>query len=68
MSLSRKYDLGVLNKTSRQCIEHRIFTYRKFEVILKRNSLHENSDKPAFRFDAPTPTNHENMRGSDYFQ
>lgn len=55
MSLSRKYNLGVQNKTSRQCIEHRIFTYRKFEAILKRNSLYETSDKPAFSFDAPPP-------------
>ena len=68
MSLSRKYELGVLNKTCRQCIEHRVFTYRKFEAILKRNSLHEASDEPTFCFDAPTPTNHENMRGSSYFQ
>ena len=68
MSLSRKYELDVLNKTCRQCIEHRVFTYRKFEAILKRNSLHEASDEPTFCFDAPTPTNHENMRGSSYFQ
>ena len=68
MSLSRKYELGVLNKTCRQCIEHRVFTYRKFEAILKRNSQHEASDEPTFCFDAPTPTNHENMRGSSYFQ
>ena len=68
MSLSRKYEPGVLNKTCRQCIEHRVFTYRKFEAILKRNSLHEASDEPAFSFDAPTPTSHENMRGSSYFQ
>lgn len=68
MSLSRKYELSVLNKTCRQCIEHRVFTYRKFEAILRRNSLHEASDEPTFCFDAPTPTNHENMRGSSYFQ
>ena len=68
MSLSRKYELGVLNKTCRQCIEHRVFTYRKFEAILRRNSLHEASDESTFCFEAPTPTNHENMRGSSYFQ
>ena len=68
MSLSRKYELGVLNKTCRQCLEHRVFTYRKFEAILKHNSLHEASDEPTFCLDAPTPTNHENMRGSNYFQ
>lgn len=68
MSLSRKYELGILNKTCRQCIEYRVFTYRKFEAILKRNSLREASDEPAFCFDAPAVTNHENMRGRGYFQ
>ncbi|WP_241160036.1 IS21 family transposase [Parabacteroides sp. ZJ-118] len=67
ISLSRKYERALIDKTCRQCLECRVFSYRKFEAILKRNSLQEPADEPAFRFDAPTPTNHENMRGSAYF-
>lgn len=66
MSLRRKYKLDVFDLTCRQCMEYRVFSYKKFEAILKRNDLESESDEPA-RFDAPTPTNHENMRGSDYF-
>lgn len=68
MSLSRKYELALINQTCRQCLEYKVFTYRKFEAILKHNSLKASADEPAFRFDAPVPTNHENMRGSSYFQ
>lgn len=68
MSLSRKYELDVLNRTCRQCIEYRVFSYRKFEAILKHNSLTASADEPAFRYDAPVPTGHVNMRGSDYYR
>ena len=68
MSLSRKYELEVLNLTCRQCMECKVFSYSKFEAILKRNSLKASADEPAFCFDAPIPTNHANMRGSDYFK
>lgn len=68
MSLNRKYELAVINKTCRQCIECKVFSYRKFEAILKRNSLHDPADEPTFCYEAPTPANHENMRGSSYFQ
>lgn len=68
MSLSRKYELAVLNLTCRQCMEYKVFSYHKFEAILKRNSLKASADEPAFCFDAPVPTNHANMRGSDYFK
>lgn len=68
MSLSRKYELAVINKTCRQCIECKVFSYRKFEAILKHNSLHDSADEPTFCYEAPTPTNHANMRGSSYFQ
>lgn len=67
ISLKRKYDLALINKTCRQCLECRVFSYKKFEAILKHNSLLEPDDESAFCFDAPTPTNHENMRGSAYF-
>ena len=68
MSLSRKYELEVLNLTCRQCLECKVFSYSKFEAILKRNSFKASADEPAFYFDAPVPTNHANMRGSDYFK
>lgn len=68
MSLSRKYELEILNLTCRQCIECRVFSYRKFEAILKHNSLMASSDEPASARKAPISTNHENMRGSNYYQ
>lgn len=68
MSLSRKYELEIVNKTCRQCLECRVFSYRKFEAILKRNSLEASADEPVFSYDAPVPTNHANMRGSSYFK
>ncbi len=68
MSLSRKYELEVLNLTCRQCLECKVFSYNRFEAILKRNSLKASADEPGFRFDAPVPTGHANMRGSDYFK
>ena len=67
ISLSRKYEVAVINKTCRQCLECKVFSYKKFEAILKHNSIQEPDDEPTFCFDAPTPTNHENMRGSTYF-
>ena len=68
MSLSRKYELEIVNKTCRQCLECRVFSYRKFETILKHNSLEASADEPVFSYDAPVPTNHANMRGSSYFE
>lgn len=67
ISLSRKYEVELINRTCRQCLECKVFSYRKFEAILKHNRLQDADDEPAFCFDAPTPTNHENMRGSSYF-
>lgn len=67
MSLSRKYETAIIDKTCRQCIECRVFSYRKFESILKHNSLIASEDEPALCFEAPVPTDHANMRGSDYF-
>lgn len=68
MSLSRKYGLDVLNRTCRQCIECRVFSYRKFEAILKHNSLMSSADEPVSCNEAPVPTDHVNMRGSDYYR
>lgn len=66
MSLKKKYGPDVFDLTCRQCMEYRVFSYRKFEAILKRNELMSESDEHS-HFDTPTPTNHGNMRGSDYF-
>ena len=68
MSMSRKYETDVLNQTCRQCIECRVFSYRRFEAILKHNSLKASADEPTFSYNAPAPTDHANMRGSNYFQ
>jgi len=67
MSFSRRYNIDVLNLTFRQCMECRVFSYHKFEAILKHNDLKASSDEPSLSFEAPVPTNHENMRGKDYF-
>ena len=66
MSLRRKYELEIFDLTCRQCIENKVFTYKKFEAILKHNQLMASSDEPVL-YDAPTPTSHGNMRGRDYF-
>lgn len=66
LSLCRRYDTATMDLTCRQCLEMRIFSYKKFEMILKRNALMAAEDEPAF--DTPTPTNHENMRGREYFR
>ena len=39
-----------------------------FEAILKHNSLEASADEPTYSYDAPAPTDHTNMRGSNYFQ
>lgn len=66
LSQRRKYDQAVFDLTCRQCVQFVVYTYRKFEAILKHNSLAAPADESA-TLDAPAPTNHENMRGSDYF-
>jgi len=66
ISLRRRYEYEVFNLTCRQCIQYKVFSYTKFESILRRNSLEASSDEHAI-YDAPVPTNHENMRGSDFF-
>ena len=68
MSLSRKYEVAIIDKTCRQCRECKVFSYRKFEAILKHNSLIASEDEPTRCFEAPVPTDHANMRGSNYFK
>ncbi len=66
ISLKRKYELDVFNQTCRQCIEYKVFSYRQFEAILKRNQLYAASEE-SVNMTAPTPTSHGNMRGKGYF-
>lgn len=68
MSLSRKYETEILDKTCRQCLECRVFSYSKFEAILKHNSQQASDDEQGFCHAAPVPTGHANMRGSSYFK
>ncbi len=66
MGQRRKCELETFNLTCRQCIENKVFTYKKFEAILKHNQLMASSDEPVL-YEAPTPVCHGNMRGRDYF-
>ena len=43
-----------------------IYSYSKFEAILRRNGVNASADETVI-FHAPTPSNHGNMRGKDYF-
>ena len=62
----RKYESRLVDLTCRQCLENRVFTYKKFEAILKNNYLHQADDEPSLF--APVPTDHANMRGNGYFK
>lgn len=66
MSLRRKYESDVFDLTCRQCIQHGVYSYKKFESILKRNSLFKPADEPTL-FDPPKPTDPNALRGKDYF-
>ena len=62
----RKYEGSLVDLTCRQCLENRVFSYKKFEAILKNNYLHQADDEPSLF--APVPTDHANMRGNGYFK
>ena len=66
ISSYRKYEGHLVDLTCRQCLENRVFTYKKFEAILKNNYLHQADDEPSLF--APVPTDHANMRGNGYFK
>lgn len=66
VSLRRKYDLATFDLTCRQCMEYGIYSYSKFEAILRRNGMNASADETVI-FHAPTPSNHGNMRGKSYF-
>lgn len=66
VSLRRKYDLGTFDLTCRQCMEYGIYSYGKFEAILRRNGMSTSADEKV-TFHTPAPSNHENIRGKSYF-
>jgi len=66
ISSYRKYEGALVDLTCRQCLENRVFTYKKFEKILRNNYLRQADDEPCLF--APVPTDHANMRGNDYFK
>lgn len=44
ISLSRKYEVALINRTCRLCLECKVFSYKRFEAILKHNSLQKSDD------------------------
>lgn len=66
LSSYKKYESSLVDLTCRQCLDNRVFTYKKFEAILKHNYITQSDDEPCLF--APVPTDHVNMRGSDYFK
>lgn len=66
MSLRRKYELDVFDRTCRQCMQYGLYSYKKFESILKRNSLFKPTDEPSL-FDPPSPTDQSALRGKEHF-
>ena len=66
ISSYRKYESPLVDLTCRQCLENRVFSYKRFEAILKNNYLHQADDEPGLF--APVPTDHANMRGNGYFK
>ena len=62
VSLRRKYDLATFDLTCRQCMEYGIYSYSKFEAILRRNGMKASVDETVI-FHAPIPANH----GKSYF-
>jgi transposase len=68
MSLSRKYETSELNEACRQCLNYKVFSYGKFEAILKNIHSRSAADEQTICFEAPVPTDHENMRGRSYYQ
>ncbi len=66
LSSYKKYESALVDLTCRQCLDNRVFTYKKFEAILKHNYITQSDDEPCLF--APVPTDHVNMRGCDYFK
>lgn len=66
LSSYKRYESSLVDLTCRQCLDNRVFTYKKFEAILKHNYITQSDDEPCMF--APAPTDHVNMRGNDYFK
>ena len=62
----RRHESALVDLTCRQCLEHSVFSYRRFESILNHNQITQPDDEPCLF--APVPTGHVNMRGSGYFK
>lgn len=64
LRLSRGYGREQFDAACRACLEHGIFQGKRFESVLKNNLFMV----PDVATEAPVPTNHENMRGNNYYQ
>ncbi len=65
LRLSRNSEREQFDATCRLCLKNSVFRGRRFEAILNSNLLVP-TDVPAS--EAPVPTDHENMRGVNYYQ
>lgn len=65
MGIRRRYEPDRFNAACRICTENSIFTGKRFEDVIK-NTLLIPTDVPVAN--APTPSNHENMRGTSYYK
>lgn len=66
LGLQRRYPPDRFNATCRTCLGAGVFTGKRFEAILK-NTLRVPSDEDVAT-SVPSPTNHGNMRGGNYYQ
>ncbi len=64
IGLTRKYDHSLIDEACKLCMANGVYSCREFERVLKRlkAELAGPSD-----IDAPTPSNHENMRGCNSY-
>lgn len=65
IGLHKKYDEDAFNATCRDSLVNKVFSGRQFEAILKHKTMYP-CDVP--NCDAPVPTNHNNMRGTNYYK
>ena len=66
LSSYRRHESACVDLTCRQCLENRVFSFKKFDAILKHNLMSRQEGEPSLF--APVPTDHANMRGTDYFK
>lgn len=53
LSSYKRYESSLVDLTCRQCLDNRVFTYKKFEAILKHNYITQSDDEPCMF--APVP-------------